>query len=90
MEPLVSGVSNSVLPSHSDLAASPLARTHIHTHKKMLSKSLQTLKILFQEHAKFEKASMQKKSQGKVNRGHILCWAEPGTESAPVALRLAD
>ena len=89
MELLVSGVSNSVLPSHRDLAHHSW-HTCTCTHTHMLSKSLQTLKILFEEQATFEKASMQKKSQGEVNRKRTLSWAVPGTEPDPIALRLAD
>lgn len=48
-------------------------------------KSLQTVTILLEEQAKFEKPSVKEKSQGKVNRKQPLCWAKPGSVSPTVA-----
>lgn len=89
MEPLVLRVSNSALPSHGSYLC--LSR-----HQKKCSlpqpKSLQTLKILLflEEQAKFEKLSMQEKSQGEVDRRQSLCWAMTGTERIRPALVLRE
>lgn len=55
-------------------------------------KSLQMLKILLflEEQSKFEKLSMQEKSQGEVDRRQSLCWAMTGTERVRPALVLRE